>query len=381
MQIVRNCRQAVVMLLVASSTATAATHVTLRERVSLSGPVVRLADVADVVDTDRQRGRQLGALPLMPAPAPGTQRFLRLREVEDLLSAHGVDMKELRIDGASQVHLTTSVSIANRKDASGSGLSSTLNRHAAILAGKAQQPIASEIDATRSGTLHDDICGLLTQHVSTNAGRGGAWRVTCDIPDRHLALFEAATTAPSIEGGGSPWSGRQRFTVSFKTADGPVQFPVYAEVFAPSVPVVVAVQPIARGDVFTAAVIELRDVDHAPQATDRRAAIGSVEQLIGMEARQAIQAGDVVFTDHIQAPVLVKRGDLVTVYSQGGGIRVRTTAKARQEGARGALVQVESLDTRERYDVRVVGPREAAIVAIARSAPEEPAERLRTVRR
>jgi flagella basal body P-ring formation protein FlgA len=91
-----------------------------------------------------------------------------------------------------------------------------------------------------------------------------------------------------------------------------------------------------------------------------------LEQLIGMEARQAIQVGEVIFNDKVQQPLLVKRGDLITVISQAGGIRVRTTARARQNGAKGELVQVESLETREPYDVRVTGHREAAVFAAAR---------------
>jgi flagella basal body P-ring formation protein FlgA len=91
-----------------------------------------------------------------------------------------------------------------------------------------------------------------------------------------------------------------------------------------------------------------------------------------MEARQAIQVGSVIFTDQVQSPVLVKRGEVITVTSQGGGIRVRTSARARQDGAKGNLVQVESLDTKERYDARVVGPHEAAVFATTVVAPISP---------
>ncbi len=65
-----------------------------------------------------------------------------------------------------------------------------------------------------------------------------------------------------------------------------------------------------------------------------------------MEAKQAIQTGDVILTDQVQAPIVVKRGEVISVVSQSGGIRVRTTARARQDGARGELVQVESSNQR-----------------------------------
>jgi flagellar basal body P-ring formation protein FlgA len=100
-----------------------------------------------------------------------------------------------------------------------------------------------------------------------------------------------------------------------------------------------------------------------------------VEKLIGMEARQAIQAGDIVFTDQVQPPIVVKRGDVITVTSQSGGIRVRTSGRATHDASRGELVQVESLGSREKYDARVVGPREATVYAISRPAAPEPVKR------
>ena len=51
----------------------------------------------------------------------------------------------------------------------------------------------------------------------------------------------------------------------------------------------------------------------------------------------------------------------MSVVSQSGGIRVRTTARARQDGAKGELMQVESLETRELFDVCITGHREVAV--------------------
>ena len=126
---------------------------------------------------------------------------------------------------------------------------------------------------------------------------------------------------------------------------------------------------------ITAADLGLQQFATAPPTNSRRAPIDSIDKLIGMEARQAIEPGDMIFTDHVQAPVLVKRGEMITVVSQGGGIRVRTTARSRQDGAKGDLVQVESADKRERYDVRVTGPREAAVFAAARAIATQPGEK------
>jgi flagella basal body P-ring formation protein FlgA len=91
-----------------------------------------------------------------------------------------------------------------------------------------------------------------------------------------------------------------------------------------------------------------------------------------MEARQPIPAGNVVYRELVKSPVLVKRGELITVSSQSGGFRVRTSARALQDCSHGELVQVESLQTKEKFEARVVGPREAAIATITREEARSP---------
>jgi flagella basal body P-ring formation protein FlgA len=360
----------------AAQHAIAAVEISLRERVVPHATVIRLGDVADVTAADRQVSRQLATLPLMPAPARGTERYLRTREIQDMLAAQGVDVGELRFIGKDQVIVAASdgaeFAVGGVKQASAT--SKPMNRHAAILAGAStEQPAkARTIDDARAKELRDQLNGLVGSYVNLKSGKAGPWQVDCDVENRHLALFNAASSVPVCSGGSEPWTGRQRFLISFSTTDGPVQLPILADVTPPPVPTVVAVRPIARGDVIRAADIELRPIE-ASKANSGRAGFTSVDSVIGMEARQAIQAGDVVAKEAAQAPILVKRGEIVTVTSQGNGIRVRTSAKALHDGSHGELIQVESLATKEKFDVRVVGTHETEVFAMLRPEPVKPA--------
>jgi flagella basal body P-ring formation protein FlgA len=183
------------------------------------------------------------------------------------------------------------------------------------------------------------------------------------------------------KGGAAPWTGRQRFEISFATATGTAKFSVYADVTPAATPVVVTMRAMARGEVVTAADLELQDVGYVPKPYERRTVARSIDMLVGMEVRQPISAGSMVFTDAVQPPLLVKRGDVIRISSQSVGIRVRTTAKALQDRSHGQLVEVESLATKERFDARVVGRGEAVIVAIStpivneQTAPVETAQR------
>jgi flagella basal body P-ring formation protein FlgA len=366
--------------LIASTTVSArvglaAETVELRERVAMSGPVVRLGDVAEIVSADRMRARQLAALPLMPAPSPGTERFLRRREVEDLLDAHGQDLRGLRIEGAEQIAISSLASAtAGQSEIKVPSAVDTdvdtepMNLHATILAGQTGRPHRGQLDETSIRALRTQLQHAIENHLISKTGKAGPWQVTCNAAPAQLAQLRGANSPVECQGGREPWTGRQRFTISFTTPQGVVQFPVYAQVSDGPRAVVVAVRPIARGAMITAADVELQSLAEIPAASSRRAPVDSIEKLLGMEARQAIQPGQVMYSDDVQAPILVKRGELITVVSQGGGIRVRTTARARHDGAKGELVQVETEGTGERFDARVTGPREAAVFAATRMA-------------
>jgi flagella basal body P-ring formation protein FlgA len=313
---------------------------------------------------------------------------LRAREIQDMLSAQGVDVGVLRFVGADKVVVAaadgsgTSVSdeIRNRETRS-AGRVTPMNRHEAILAGAvAEHRPPVQLDEARAKEIRERMTNIVANYLNLKTGKVQPWKVECDLADHELARLNAAVSTPVCAGGSDPWTGRQRFLVSFKTADGPVQLSIFAEISPPPVPAVVAIRAVARGEVVTAADVELRSVD-PPKSIGQRVAADSVEKLIGMETRQAIQAGDIVYTDQVQARILVKRGDVITVTSQSGGIRVRTSGRALHDAAHGELVQVEALGSREKYDARVIGPREAAVYAMSRPTAPEPAKRADTARR
>ena len=379
-----------------ASIAAAAVDVKLRDRATPRGTLVRLGDVAEISTADRQQARQLSALPLMPAPATGNDRFLRAREIQDMLSAQGVDIGMLRFCGAARVELVatpvggpkTNVVQASAEEPAAAP-TGRVNRHAAVLAG---QPIEKQTPApaakkpvplseARVNEIRTQIQSSLADYLNAKAGKPQQWKVECDVADRDIAKIDRAQSNPTILGGTEPWTGKQRFVISFATAEGQIQVPLMAEVTPPPIAAVVAIRPIGRGEVVKAADIEVRMVDVTPRTLGQRAVTDSVEKLIGMEARQAMKAGDIVFTDSVQAAVMVRRGDLVTVSSQTGGIRVRTSGKAMHDAAIGELVQVEAQGSHEKYDARVTGRREAVVYALARPAVPESPKRMDTARR
>jgi flagella basal body P-ring formation protein FlgA len=200
------------------------------------------------------------------------------------------------------------------------------------------------------------------------SGQTAAWHVTLNVPGQLLSTLPTDSTTWKISGGAAPWTGMQRLLVSFAGQHGADGFTAPAEISLPS-PVAVATRPLDRGAVITAADIELQQRDISQAAAGRPVPFSSVEKLIGMEATRSIQPGSLIMSDSVQPPVLVKRGDSVTVFARGGGIQVRTVARARENGSLGQPIQVESLENHKPYDAVVTGMREAMVFAGNSTAP------------
>lgn len=369
----QSMKRIVILLVALSASEVLAEEIVLRPAAVPASAVVRLGDIAEIRGADAAQAERLARLPLMPAPAPGATRFVRARQIEDMLAALGEDVQRIQFTGTAQVALQSPPAAAPAPFASAVGEAASLARlpepqtdgRAARQMALAQGRVSGvDLPPNARGNdspLNQSIQKLIRDQLSVQSGNIDGWQINFNLSDRQQSLLSAATSPLVCDGGRAPWTGQQQFTLSFATADGPLRLGVSAEVRLPQ-PVIVAQRAIPRGALITAADVALQHVEQPPVASQRRAPIATVEELIGMESTRAIQAGEVISSDQVRAPLLVKRGDAVTVVSQGGGIRVRTTAKATQEGARGDLVQVESLETKEKYDARVTGLREVSVL-------------------
>ncbi len=308
------------------------------------GPVVTLGDVAEVLTADARQADRLAALELFPAPPPGTKRYLRLREIQDLLLARGVSPLEHRITGASQVVLL-GVGEGEEAETADRGLAS------ASVTGRAQRRVGEAV----------------ARYLQSRVSAAEPWTVDVDLTPAQARWVASGRAEISARGGAPPWVGAQRFEVWARSPEGPVRFHVDAQI-APPASVVVAAESLARGAVIRPADLRLEQGGVMEEASD---AFHAIDQVVGQETTRVIPMGTILDRKSIRPPLLVRRGERVTVSARSAGIQVRTRAKARQEGSLGDLIEVESLTDRAAYFARVCGVQEVEVYARATRA--EPA--------
>lgn len=354
-----------------------AADVVLQKVVAPKSTVVRLGDVAKVKSNDRSEAERLTAIPLVASPAPGRTRFIRMREVQDLVAAHGENLSALDFSGELVVEIAPSVVVdpvskptVDRR-AVWAGTSTVVPASGSV-APNSTAAQRTDVHLTDAQALEAEnyVKRAVVEHLNHSTGRRIDWQLQIEVPASDLAKVLEAKTALQCSGGVSPWTGNQRMVVAFSTERGPVRVRLKAIVTV-SQTVVVATRPIERGQLITAADVAVEQIAELPKETRVRKPIESLETVIGLEATKAIREGDTIFSGDFRPQLLVKRGEEIAVYARGGGIQVRTIARARQDGARGELIGVESLGDKEPFEAVVTGPREAVVFTAAATADRE----------
>ena len=331
---VRRTAAAVLAMAAASLTAggVPAAELRLRRQCAGEGAVVKLGDVAEIFSADRKEVDRLASIELFPAPMAPQQRFLRVRELQDLLLLRGVNLAEHTFSGSSQVAVE------------GRGRTAPAETAQSLPAGVVRR-------------IRQRLCEAVAQYLKDHAAADQPWIVEAELSEAEAKLIADAGHKVSVGGGSPPWTGAQRFVITVAAAKGPAQFPLDAQVSLPAT-VVVAARALARG-----ALIHQSNVELAHETADDGGDFRNLADVVGKEATRAIAAGKPLTRDAVRPPILVRRGEVVTVYSRASGIRIRTMARAHDDGGEGELVAVEPLTDRNTFFARVSGIREVEVYA------------------
>ena len=305
----------------------------LKTRCQADGALVTLGDVADIYAVDQQQADRLAAIELFPAPVASRQRFVRLREIQELLMSRGVNLVEHRFSGSSQV--------------------AVLGGNRPAESEPAPRPLSSFAAQQSERRLGRSLVQYLQQAASANHG----WTPQFTLTSDQARLLCDGTADISISGGAAPWTGSQRFEVTADTAGGRIRFSLDVQVSLPPA-TVTSVRSLSRGAVICAADVELC---RGTSSDGAFAGFYSLDEVIGKQTTRAIPEGQAFRQEWVRQPLLVRRGEVVTLTALSAGIRVRTMARARDDGSLGELISVESLTDRKSFFARVAAVREVEV--------------------
>ena len=214
------------------------------------------------------------------------------------------------------------------------------------------------IASVSSNDIVAAVTPFLDQHIEQlTTDYGNESRIDYDIKslDPRLALAECA--APLVIDNKSAGSiGRINLKVSCESkARWSIYVPVEVSLFRP---VVISVIPVARGTTLDSGHLELREMN-----VSRLNGIyfSDFADVAGMQARRTLKAGMPIIAQHIEPPIIIKRGESVVMTAEGGGLIVRIPGIALRDGRKGQQISVRNKQSNRIVEATVNAPGQVSV--------------------
>jgi flagella basal body P-ring formation protein FlgA len=303
---------------------------------------VRLRDVTEWSGSSGEEAAALTEALIGEAPPPGGSRIIHRDLIRAALVSKGINLSTVTIRGASQCVVTRPA--AGKGPASSGPAMNEDIRHVAAASAMGGAPATTR-------TLRDAV----TAHFQKEAAR---YQAAADVifdkaADSVLELAEPAYQFRVRSRGSGSW-GLNQVDVEVIADGRTVQ----------TIPLVVQVSmtrrvAVARRPINQGATVQPADAGLIPLSFTRvdKLGVADLTPIIGQRAKRYVAAGTMIEPAMLESVPLVTRGQIVTLCSTAGGVRITTTGKAMGEGLLGETVAIRAAD-HQKLDLHavVIGP-------------------------
>lgn len=309
------------------------------------GDRIQLGDIALLRGFDKDVEQALGAAVVADAPPAGGSRVIHIDLVRTAVRSSGVNMVAVEIGGATRCAITRPAMSVARPQVSKSPHDSLVPE------GARADDDSTTAESSSSRTLRQ---GVVDYFDSALARFGGKAQIVFDRTDEQVLNLRGEQYAFEIIRRGGRVLGLVSVEVQVRASGKLLQ----------TVPLVVQVSMIkavvvADRSINQGATVRSRDLK-LTQMTFSQVGVRGLDELVsavGQRAKKFIPVGTLLEPELLESVPLVVRGQLVTLTSVEGRVRVVTAGKAASSGLLGEVVTVRSADNkRVTFDGIVVGP-------------------------
>lgn len=166
--------------------------------------------------------------------------------------------------------------------------------------------------------------------------------------DKRLKLAKCSKPVTAFE---SPNTKRVGRTTVGVRCDGEHSWKIYVSVNIQVMRNVVSLKkPVTRNSVLQGSDLQLVEKDIASL---HGGYFTSKDHLIGKFTKSSMQAGSIISPAQVKNPLAIKKGALVTILADVGGITVRMKGKALKGGSMGDWISVKNLSSNRRVEGRI----------------------------
>ena len=302
----------ILVAVIPEASALAVVTIEVQQKTVIGKEHVRLGDIARISGGDQKFVQQIGALIISKAPLPGKTRTLNERSIKLRLKQAGIDIGQVKL----------------------------------IVPEKA-------IIARSSMTISKEkIAGIVSEYIKKKAAAmGDGTTLKSVIVQKDIVLPKGKVAYRIINNKQAGYSGRRAIYIDF-TVDGYFYKKIRAMVDIETLAnVVVTIRPLGRHKIIRQADIAVKRIDISKLQVN---IINDPEKVIGRRTKRSIDPATVLRTDLVELPPIVKRGDVVTIIAEAGGMRITALGKVKKKGHKGERLKVINLNSKKEIYARVV---------------------------
>lgn len=299
--------------------AEAAAQIELRSEAAVSGPMVRLTDIAHIETQDVELMKQLEAIEIVRSPLVGQTRWVMSNQIERRLKHYGVDPQQIQISTSGPIKVVRQTVKLNAEKIRGA-VERYIHHHAPW-----------DPDQLKIGSIK--------------------FKQDLNVPPGKVTL---TVQTPKH----SDWLGAVLFSVEVKVGgrlSQKVSVPANIEVWSD---VVLAAKPLGKYQPITSKGIKVvrMNLAHVPANT-----ILNADDIMGQRTKRNIAVNSVLRSDQIEMPPLVKRGDMVQAVATSSSFKVSVQAMVKENGGKGEMIRVLNLRSKKIIYAQVINAQTVSV--------------------
>lgn len=347
--------------------------------VTVESPIVRLRDLAEPTDPNLAAWKRLGPAPVGLVPLGGQEMTIDRRRLAELIIASEATPRNINWIGPETIRVrlvrtrrSTAISTQTISSGPSQHFPSARTGYSAaapnqiqdqMLRASYRNPVDLPAASTQAVLLTQNETDRVTHWIQLAIKRflpaiGDNYEVSIPPSQEAFPALRSIGGIQSVTPHGEVKEGTYRISVVGRDPDGLVNADIELEL-TEHPKVVVVSRTLGRGQRIQSSDLQWKPIPAKDLSPDW---LVDTSGLVGLEVQSTLRRGTPIRSSDLDFPTLIHRGDLVELQVLGGGVVVSTNAKAVGSGAKGDLIEVETLSPRKRLVARVAGVGSAEIV-------------------
>ncbi|MFC3907803.1 flagellar basal body P-ring formation chaperone FlgA [Legionella dresdenensis] len=123
--------------------------------------------------------------------------------------------------------------------------------------------------------------------------------------------------------------------------------------------VIVANRALTKGAIVSPLTIDLQEVDVSQL---KQGYFTEVDEVLGMSCKSQIQSGTILTPAQLQKPLLIHKGEQVTIQALNEGFKVSMSGVALEDGSIGEHINVKNISSKKSIEAKVIAPGQVQVI-------------------